>query len=925
MPKYINFKCLFFLLLFLSLIECGIPGLHKWLINNFPSCVKIVHKNNLLDINNLKKNLKINTIKKKENIFEVDNLLFDLNQLLHKANVKFTNFDNYFFKLTILIKNVLKKFPPNKNVIFAIDGICPFSKLKLQIKRRAKVKSQENENVYLCENDKYINDITCGSTFINKISCFLVNFVKYLSSLQKYENVKFFISTDKEIGEGELKLMNWINNYVYIKKKEEEKKNNENNDLSKIQRENNIFDKNNKKNYKNVEEESFVIVGADADLLLQCLALKNIHNIFIYTYQTFNINICDNKNKKENHLIEYEKKNFMKDNKDGLIDNLKKKNKKMKVLYNLNTFINLFLNKYPQSFEFIKRDLLILFILKGNDYLPKIKEGNFSIFFEAYFRMLEKIKKIQNEETYSGFLNTKCMLNKNNFLKFLNEVEKIINFSNFFLNYNNEDAGNNNTNKYMKNIKENNYLPLSFLNELISKHIIKKDDIKIEIINEKDLYKCTIIYFKNNEKYYYSATSKKKKKSMHIAAYNFLKDNFSSYIEFINLKPFDSNEKETNNINNINYKNSIKNNNSYLEEERENLYEKIRENKINDKIENNKTNNETQIKEIYHNSNNKINKTKFNKSNEKCNLLFNKNHENEDMRLKLYLTKIYEEKYKNKINYEEEKKIVENYIQGIHWVIDMYTKTYCINFNFFYKYLFSPSLLSLYYHLSRVDKLADYNSDYRNAMKNMNLNIFKNNYEYYNFINFCINKYNKLKLNALKNVLCDEEKEKNKKDSLIITNRNQIKFFENIYDILFAKDINIVKDSIKKLNTILKSISISKKVTNYYWNIYAQKLKKFYKIIFYKGTKIYISKFSLFKVGLGIRKNNNYTYMQKFTKNDIYNMNKEKLDSEIDNFDNSLNNFKKGRIFCRNSLYHSNKRKIEKKIIKRKYIKVVYR
>ncbi|SCM00071.1 conserved Plasmodium protein, unknown function [Plasmodium chabaudi adami] len=929
MPKYINLRQVFLLVIFISVVNCGIPGLHKWLINNFPSCVKVVQKNRLLDVDiyvnrNTKRDNIMNNgndiIKSKEGhnklrynnkIQDVDNLLFDLNQLLHKANVEFCSYDNYFFKLSRLIKNVLKKFHPKKNVVFAIDGICPFSKLKLQIKRRAKIKLKEKKNS--------INDITCGSIFIERIGQFLKNFVKYLVSLQKYSDVKFFISTDREVGEGELKLMNWITSYV------------KQDDKIGVRREN----------------ESFVIVGADADLLLQCLALKNIRNVYIYTYQTFYLNMDGNfLFKKEKHLIDkpVENKNELTNSGDtlnNLVNINKLARKKITVLYNLNIFINLFLNKYPMFFNQIKRDLLILFILKGNDYLPKVREGNFNVFFEAYFKMLEdnmkkvnkKSGKINNVDNiiYNGFLNKDCELNRKEFLKFLNYVQRVVNFSSSYLSRNTEEGNyiNLQNDEDSVEFKESQlYLPLYLLNEIIKKKIIETENIDIQI--EKDnggLYTCKLGYLKNEGKLKkcYCGVSKRKKIAMHIASSKFIENELPLFIKYVDYDLL---------------KRSIKEIDGGDETSLDGINVCVGENEEGTKLEN------------FGN----VNKNEATNLNELGMNIFTKDDEKEDRKMEIYLKKFYIKNCKKKKNYEQEMKICENYIEGIKWLVEMYTKTYCINFNFFYKYSISPSLLSLYYYLCQHD-VRTYNNDYKNIIQNINLNIFKNNADYYKFINFCVNKYNDIKLK-----LRLEEQNENKETSNgeidgeriskeyisfssvgrekdnMYTYKNSInyegnKYFENIYDILLSKNINVVKKSVEKLNEILRKFPKTKMI-KYYWDVYAKKLKKFYKIIYYKSQKIFVERVSLFNIELETKINPN----KLLSNNESALSSKNKSSEELDKLDfNIKNNYisphnnlkrwnkKNNRLFSTTQNSDSNTNRFSKKVIKTKTVKLVYR
>ncbi|GAW79565.1 5'-3' exoribonuclease [Plasmodium gonderi] len=960
MSKYLILRWTVFLTLLTSLVTSGIPGLHKWLIQNFPSCVKIVEKNRLVDVTNLKNGYmqigkKKNRNSKKEqeregekSICHVDNLLFDMNQLLHKANVEFVNDENFFFKLSCLIKNVLKKFHPQKNVLFAIDGICPFSKLKLQIKRRAKSKSS-------LLNRTKANDITCGSLFIQKISKFLLNFVKYLSSQGKYEHIKFYVSTDKELGEGELKLMNWIQNYISTNEtnfqiNEAGKEDKGSICMSPI----------------GASEESFVIVGADADLLLQCLALKKLHNIYVYTYQMFNVDRGQWINKKENHLVgndinchvgsdmsgseKQNGKNIPHLNKH--VNNIKWRKKKIKVLYNLRTFMNLFLNKYSKAFERIRRDMLILFILKGNDYLPKIKEGNFSIFFEAYFKMLDNEMEMQERgiRQYNGLLSNNNTLNKYQFIQYLNQVHKLINFSNYYIHNNGHcsnfssaecndtaDCDGSHPSSDDKTDDEEDgkdrqllfkehmlYLPLTLLNELISKRKINKNriDIKVNKESKSDFYTCTLTYcYKDGRTCSYSGTSRRKKIAMHLASCNYLENVFPSCMRILDLKHLKKIVEEVDSCGKVDRNqdtqerkmgeqlnqggekipcrsgSSEENNEPPWDDKTERNQVKIkRSGKQGDKQDDkqgdqqddkqgDRQDDKQGDRQDEKQGNQQDDKEESNKLKEMWN---NTIFEKENNQMEFNLRKFYTENCREK-NYNEEMHICENYIQGIHWLVEMYTKTYCINFNFFYKYATSPSLLSLYYYLSNwKNGIGKYANNETNIIQNLNLNIFKNNQEYYNFINYCVNRYSmrekakKLDLNLEENYVetspndCAREKlnisgmkketgrtlkSKNdinpniseNKDPLIFQNNQMCKkenaYFENIYDILFCRNGEVVMNCIQKLNEALKiTMSSRKQIMKYYWDVYSTHLRKFYKIIFYKTKKIYVAKFPLFRI-----------------------------------------------------------------------------
>ncbi|CBZ50514.1 conserved hypothetical protein [Neospora caninum Liverpool] len=113
--------------------EAGIPGLHNWLGQAFPSAVRQVNK--------------------KKEVLLVDHLLFDLNQLLHQRaacgaqggdsrkalEATFSDeADAVLRRLVSLISATLRSIHPRKSVVFALDGVPPLAKLLTTAKRRRK-------------------------------------------------------------------------------------------------------------------------------------------------------------------------------------------------------------------------------------------------------------------------------------------------------------------------------------------------------------------------------------------------------------------------------------------------------------------------------------------------------------------------------------------------------------------------------------------------------------------------------------------------------------------------------------------------------------------------------------------------------------------------------------------------------------------
>lgn len=171
----------------------GISYLYKWIYN---------HYNHLI-------------ISPKYNSYEV--LCIDLNGIIHSSCQYIYRYgiyhsypklfisNRYKFKLLIskiqlMILNYIKIYNPTNVIIFAMDGISPLMKTKLQRKRRF----INNSN-----NEFNINNISVGTVFIEHITNHIYSFICTLK--YKYE---IYFSDYRTPGEAEYKIMNYINNYI---------------------------------------------------------------------------------------------------------------------------------------------------------------------------------------------------------------------------------------------------------------------------------------------------------------------------------------------------------------------------------------------------------------------------------------------------------------------------------------------------------------------------------------------------------------------------------------------------------------------------------------------------------------------------------------------------------------------------------------
>jgi hypothetical protein len=245
-----------------------------------------------------------------------DHVYIDVNYLLHLSMYQTTNNEEFFKKLFTLIDYIIINCYSTKTIMFSVDGASPYSKIILQRKRRFNNVSNIN-----MDNLNSLH-LTPGTDLMNSIESKLNEYVNKKKNWFKFRKIKFIISSPNIPGEGEIKIIKKI-----------------------------------KKIAKKNKNESHLIIGNDADLIVISMACTYSKKIYIML-----------KNKYENIIISVEK----------LIDDLSNSiNKKInKKIYN----------------KKLRTDFSIISILNGNDYIPKLKFSNNEILWYAYLKTKNKRK-----------------------------------------------------------------------------------------------------------------------------------------------------------------------------------------------------------------------------------------------------------------------------------------------------------------------------------------------------------------------------------------------------------------------------------------------------------------------------------------------------------------------------------------------------
>ncbi|KAL8449859.1 hypothetical protein Emed_002822 [Eimeria media] len=331
---------------------CGIAGLHKWFRSSFPNATRELQRGDVV---------------------ETDHLLFDLNQLLHQAALTSSSIfctkggldasnsqaaeARVIRALRSIISSTFRRFRVKKSVVFALDGVPPLAKLAVSQRRRRRAASvgllsacieqslgkREGDQNEAPEDEQESQEGPQTSSTVgpelrhtNKDAVCQENArsgysIRKLSPLKKMRQFcRFFVSGPSSYGEGELKLADWINSTLCDDKNPT------------------VGSFGPSKLSRSHATESVVIIGGDADLLVQCLALPSTANLYVYSPQAFT------------------------------------KVKTNRVLYSLHALLGELERHFPGKSHLARNDLALLCMLNGNDYLPKIPGFSFAHFAAAY-------------------------------------------------------------------------------------------------------------------------------------------------------------------------------------------------------------------------------------------------------------------------------------------------------------------------------------------------------------------------------------------------------------------------------------------------------------------------------------------------------------------------------------------------------------
>ena len=244
---------------------------------------------------------------------KADHVCIDMNQILHSGAIKMAaqNPTHFMALLFRSLDEILNGISPTKSLVLAFDGPAPFTKMQTQRSRRRKLLSHSL--------------FTPGTDFMNAMENLMILYTLQRAQRPGFKDVTVFISGAQVAGEGEIKIVEWINSHMPN------------------------------------HNDSVIVCGSDSDIVLQVMCLPHVPNIRVLQsgdgYSKALCNVTD------------------------LLDEL---------LRTVSALGDLTPEDMPDPASF-RFDIVVLFVMQGNDYLPKLRCATIRKALAAYGRALKRL------------------------------------------------------------------------------------------------------------------------------------------------------------------------------------------------------------------------------------------------------------------------------------------------------------------------------------------------------------------------------------------------------------------------------------------------------------------------------------------------------------------------------------------------------
>ena len=350
----------------------GIKGFRTWFEDQFPNAVSKID------------------VSQHQDTF--DHVLIDMNQILHVVFRRSQNTERATKLLMVELDTLIQRCKPTQSLVLAIDGSAAAAKLATQRKRRYsilkntefKLKHADKLRMSKRRREKRLRNykselqslqLTPGTETMKTLESAILYWAwQRLQSQGKPHSkllpkVRIYISSSQAPGEGEIKLLEWINNY--------------------------------RGQFSRYPGQSIALIGGDADLLLEAMVIPPswTHNVFVLRPEDKSVILNTNKNVNPKETRQLPKKGKKAPLSGVAHRDVMHCTSLWEIILSLDDYCRKHIEKEfynpeenPEDQNLllqIRTDMVLLFILNGNDYLPRVVAVGFRSVLKSYLVLLE--------------------------------------------------------------------------------------------------------------------------------------------------------------------------------------------------------------------------------------------------------------------------------------------------------------------------------------------------------------------------------------------------------------------------------------------------------------------------------------------------------------------------------------------------------
>jgi hypothetical protein len=275
---------------------------------------------------------------------QVDHICIDMNQVLHGCFRTTRSQDHIMAKIFTKLDHIFAIARPRKSLVLAFDGPAPYAKVQTQRDRR------------MSHPESCI--ITPGTTFMNAVESMMLCYCMQRHIKLKLGDVAVFISDGTCPGEGELKIIDWVRQHMPL------------GDSSRAD--------------QPASKDTTLICGSDSDILVQSLCIGDVApNTVVLQMSSEGIDAICNVTMLRAGIVQSTGLRWME--RQGLSNSESKS-----IPPGGNTPPGAATDTATASMNALalqsslQLDLVVLFALQGNDYLPKLRSISNSRALQAY-------------------------------------------------------------------------------------------------------------------------------------------------------------------------------------------------------------------------------------------------------------------------------------------------------------------------------------------------------------------------------------------------------------------------------------------------------------------------------------------------------------------------------------------------------------